>query len=140
MAKTRNTLAAPVFKRVTASTNNENDRGYHHCFEQRDDITLTFDVETDASVTTINFVLWDLEDSVNPKVRHYEDSPVNTGKAKITIKHPSDEHLGPGPYCAALTASSSAASSSTSSAGGKIVGNALYYYETWEDIRDCRYH
>ena len=66
------------------------------------------------------------------------DGPVQNGKAKIEISHHLDYHLGPGPYCATLTASTTA--SDASKGGEKIVPNAIYYYETWKEVRNCKYH
>jgi hypothetical protein len=134
---------ASVFKKVVASTNNDKDSGHHHCFEQNDDAILTFKVDTDPSVDNINFVLWDLQNPINPTAAEPPtDWPVQNGHVEITIGpdplrglgHPF--HLGPGPYCAALTASSSTARSASA---GKIVGNALYYYETKKDGHNCKY-
>lgn len=135
MDKRRNTSTASVFKSVTASTNNPNDKNYHHYFEQDDQWTLTFEVTTDPSVKNIYFVLWNLNDPVNPGVAEpVQDVSVNNGKATIEI---SDKHfhLGPGPYCATLTALSPAATSAASKGGREIVGNAVYYYDTWKDSR-----
>ena len=42
-------------------------------------------------------------------------------------------HLGPGPYCATLTASSPATASAGSKGARKIAGSAVYYYDTWKD-------
>lgn len=139
MSKAQHSLTSPVAITVEASTDNQNDQGYHHCFEQRDDATLTFNVKTDFSVTTIHFVLWKLHDPVNPEIVKSIDSSVQKGRATITISHPLDEHLGPGPYCATLTVSSSAAASDTSGSAGKMVGETVYYYETWTGSRDCKY-
>lgn len=136
MAKRPNTAADTVFKSVTASTNNENDRNYYHYFEQKSGITLTFEVEINSpSVDSIYFVLWNLNDPVNPVVAEpVQDVCVVDGKAKIEI---SDEHfhLGPGPYCATLTALSPAVASTASKGFRQIVGNAVYYYDTWKDSR-----
>lgn len=128
MTKTQNAPAAPVSIRVTASTDNENDEGYQHCFEQKEDATLFFEVYTKAPVETIHFVLWNMHNPVKPRlVESCPDCPIQNGHATITVKHPLDEHLGPGPYCATLTAASS------SEGAGKIVANAVYYYDTWKD-------
>lgn len=146
MAKTQNTSTV-VSITVTASTDNPHDKGYHHCFEQKPDAILTIEVDTDPSVDTINFVLWDLQDPTNPTVAEPStDWDVDDqGHVEITIGpdplrgpgHPF--HLGPGPYCAALTASSFTAASAASKSAGTTVGNALYYYRTWKGSRDCKY-
>jgi hypothetical protein len=143
MTKPQDTLTSLVSTTITASTDNPHDQGYHHCFEQKHDAILTFEVNTDPSVDNINFVLWDINDPVNPSIAEPpSDWHVQNGQVKITIgpdpiRSRLPFHLGPGPYCAALAASSSAAASDTSKSAGKIVGNALYYYETWK--RNCKY-
>jgi hypothetical protein len=139
MTTPQNTSADQATIRVTASTDNPNDQGYHHCFEQKDDATLVFELDTDPSVDTINFVLWKLHDPANPKIAKSMDPPVQNGHATITLSHHLDEHLGPGPYCATLTASSPTAASAASMGARKIVGNTVYYYETWKGSRDCKY-
>jgi hypothetical protein len=137
MDKPRNTLTYQVPIKVTASTDNDNDRGYNHFFEQRNDITLTFKVETDPSVGSIHFVLWNLSDPVNPTTAEpATDWTVQNGEVTITIPPHPDFHLGPGPYCATLTASSSTATAATSKSAENIVGNAIYYYDTWKDSRN----
>lgn len=134
MAKPRNTSAASVFKRVTASTNNPKDKGYHHYFQQKSGFTLTFEVDTDRSVDSINFVLWNLYDPVNPDIAEPPKNwPVKNGHATIKIGPHYPMHLGPGPYCATLTASSPTAAASKGAR--KIVGNAIYYYDTWKGSR-----
>ncbi len=128
---------APTISITNVWTSNPHDEKYHHCFEQDNSRYLYFDVKTDLSVDTINFALWNLNDPVNPYMAEPStDWPVKNGHVKITIGPDLHVHLGPGPYCAALTASSSTAASKDSR---KIVGNALYYYETWKDSRDCKY-
>jgi hypothetical protein len=145
MTTPQNTVTSPVPITVTASTSNGNDTGYQHCFEQNDDATLTFDVKTDLSIKTIHFVLWKLHDPDKPKKVKSVDCSVHDGQVTITISDPHPvgespfEHLGPGPYCATLAASTSIALSDTSRSAGTIVGETVYYYETWRDNRDCRY-
>lgn len=141
MAKPRKLLPPPIFKNVTASTDNKNDRGYYHCFEQKSGITLTFEVDvTDPSVDKIYFVLWNLYDPVNPVIAEPpKDWPVKKGHAKITIGPHYPMHLGPGPYCATLTATSPTAAAADSAGGRKIVGNNVYYYDTWKDYRPYRW-
>ena len=129
MAKSQNTSADPICINVTASTDNKNDEGYQHCFEQKKTSKLTFVVTINRPVDNINFVLWDIHDPVKPYVEKSGDYSGKSGKVEITIGPDPDIHLGPGPYCAALTASNSAAASDKGA--GEIVGNALYYYETW---------
>ncbi len=136
MAKRQNTAADTVFKSVTASTNNDNDKNYHHYFEQDETYKLTFEVEIDSpSVDNIHFVLWNLNDPVNPKMVKSIDRPVEDGHATITVGPHLDEHLGPGPYCAALTASSLITPPASHEGGVKIVDDAVYYYDTWKDNR-----
>jgi hypothetical protein len=139
MTTPQNTMTSPVPITVTASTDNPHDTGYHHCFEQRDDATLTFNVEIDdSSVKTIHFVLWALKDPANPKMVESTDFSVVNGQVTIQVSHHHSEgHLGPGPYCAALTASTTAVGDSSSA--GTIVGETVYYYETWEGTRNCKY-
>jgi hypothetical protein len=138
MGKPESAVASTVSIAVEAFTNNPKDNGFHHCFEQKDDATLTFRVSTDVSVKTIHFVLWKLHDPVNPGIATSVDSSVRNGRATITISHPNDEHLGPGPYCATLTASSSAAAPGASASAETIVGETVYYYETWTGSRNCK--
>jgi hypothetical protein len=129
MTTPQNTSADPVAIRVTASTDNSNDSGYNHSFEQKHGVTLTFAVKTDPSVDSIYFVLWSLYNPGNPEL--VESQPavrVKNGEATIVIGPDPHLHLGPGPYCATLTASSPAAAST---GGRKIVDHAIYYYETW---------
>lgn len=141
MTKSQNTLTSPVSITVEASTDNQNDKGYHHCFEQDNTRILTFEVDTDLSVDNIYFVLWNIHDPVkNPHIAEPpKDWAVKNGHVTIKIGPDHPVHLGPGPYCATLTASSPSASSDTSNSARKIVGNALYYYETWKGSRDCKY-
>jgi len=140
MSKTRNASGNLVDITVDASTDNPKDKGYHHYFEQQGEkknpVILTFEVDTDPSVDSIHFVLWNLNDPVNPYVARSGDYCVdNDGHVAITIVDRPDEHLGPGPYCATLTATSSTAASAASEGGREIVGNAIYYYDTWKDSR-----
>lgn len=144
MAKSRNTSAVPV-SITKAWTSNPHDKNHYHCFEQDNSQYLYFEVDiTDLSIDTIHFVLWNIHDPINPYVAELMDLFVQHEHIIITI--PPDPlqplqplHLGPGPYCATLTASSPSASSDTSKSARKIVGNALYYYETWKGSRDCKY-
>jgi hypothetical protein len=148
MAAPQNILTSPVSITVKASTNNENDKGHHHCFEQDNTYILTFDVKTDPSVDTINFVLWNIKNPLKPTVAEpATDWPVDED-GHVTIVVGPDPlrgamtaplHLGPGPYCATLTASSSTATEAVTKSVGKVVGNALYYYETRESGKDCKY-
>ena len=146
MTKPQNALALSAAITVTASTNNDHDRGHHHCFEQKHDAILTFEVDIDPPVDNINFVLWNLKDPANPCMAEpATDWPVQDGHVTIAIGPDplhvdpfiAPLHLGPGPYCATLTASSSAAASATTQSAGKVVGNAIYYYETRISGRDC---
>lgn len=142
MTTPQNTSAASVFKKVTAYTDNDNDKGYHHCFEQNNKSTLTFELEIDSpSVDNINFVLWNIHNPVDhPYIAESGDYPVDHGKVIITVGPDNRPmHLGPGPYCATLTASSPTAASAASKGARKIVDYAIYYYETWDKNRDCKY-
>ena len=47
-------LPPSVSIRVTASSDNENDEGYQHCFEQKKGVTLTFEVYTKSPVDSIH--------------------------------------------------------------------------------------
>jgi hypothetical protein len=142
MTTPQNDAAPPVLIRVIASTDNENDEGYQHSFEQKGDSTLIFEVYTKPPVETIYFVLWNIHNPAKPYIAEPpRDWPVQNGHVTITIGrdlnlhlalHP---HLGPGPYCAMLTASSSTDASAASVGGRKIVGTAIYYYDTWKDRR-----
>ena len=126
--------ANPVSITVTASTKNPNDTDRHHCFEQDEKWIITFKmVVTDRSVNSIYFVLWNLQDPVHPKfVEEHPDVSVDeNGVATIDIG-PDRPHLGPGPYCATLTASSPDTAPAASKGARKIVGNAVYYYDTWK--------
>lgn len=136
MSKPRNVSGDPVDITVDASTDNPKDKGYHHYFEQNESYTLTFEVEIDSlSVDNIYFVLWNLNDPVNPEpVEIQPDVPVEEGEATITVG-PHFVHLGPGPYCATLAASSPDTAPAASKDARKIVGNAAYYYDTWKDSR-----
>jgi hypothetical protein len=136
MSKPRNASDDPVDITVDASTDNPKDKGYHHYFEQDESYKLTFEVEIDSLlVDSINFVLWNLNDPVNPGLVELQpDVSVKEGKATITVG-PHFVHLGPGPYCATLTASSPTAASSASKGARKNVGYAIYYYDTWKDSR-----
>src|ERR1700743_315596 len=127
MGKSKNTSAAAVFKKVTASTNNPNDNNYYHYFEQKSGIILTFDVYTDPSVDNIYFVLWNLNDPVNPEIAEPpRNCVVKNGHVEIKIGPHFPMHLGPGPYCATLTASRPTTASAASKGARKIVGDAIY--------------
>jgi hypothetical protein len=148
MTKSQNILTSPVSITVKASTNNGNDKGHHHCFEQDNTRILTFEVETDPSVDSINFVLWNLNDPLKPTMAEpptdwpvQEDGHVTivVGPDILPPPYAFPLHLGPGPYCATLTASGSTAASAASENAGKVVGNALYYYETKKRGQDCKY-
>jgi hypothetical protein len=147
MTKPQDIPTSPVSITVTAKTNNDNDKDHHHCFEQKPDAILTFEVETDPSIDTINFVLWNLHYPDKPVIAEPSaDWPVQNGQVTITIgpdpirsRLISPMHLGPGPYCAALTASNSATFSAASASTGRIAGNAIHYYETWSGNRNCKY-
>jgi hypothetical protein len=139
MATPKNASAEPVPTTVIAFTNNPKDRGYYHCFEQKQDITLTLMVGTDPSVDSIYFVLWNLHDPANPTMAEPAmNVSVKNGVAKIEIKD-IHFHLGPGPYCATLTTSSPAAGAADSRGGRKIFDNAIYYYDTWVGTRPYRW-
>src|SRR5215469_8699819 len=115
MTKPQNASAEPVAIRVIASTDNENDQGYQHSFEQKKDTTLIFEVYTKPPVEIIHFVLWNIHNPAKPYIAEPpKDWLVKNGHVTIAIGpdpnldldlHP---HLGPGPYCATLTASSPA--------------------------------
>jgi len=51
---------------ITAYTDYDKARGYNHCFYQRNESNLFFDVKTAATAKTVNFVLWNIKDPVNP--------------------------------------------------------------------------
>src|ERR1051325_584932 len=135
MDKPQNASADPVSIRVTASSDNENDEGYQHCFEQNPKATLTFEVYIKPPVDSIQFVLWRMHDPSKPRLAEPpRDYSGKSGHVTIMIGpdtnldldlHP---HLGPGPYCVTLTASSA-----DSKDARKIVGNAIYYYDTWKE-------
>ncbi len=140
MTKSQNASALSGSITVTASTDNRNDEGYQHYFEQQDEkkspVILTFEVDTDPSVDSINFVLWNLKNPAKPYSVESGDYCVdNDGHATIRIGGHPDFHLGPGPYCATLTATSSTAASAASEGTQKIIGNAIYYYDTWKGTR-----
>jgi hypothetical protein len=142
--------ALPAAMSVTVSSDYAGDSGYHHCFRQRRETSLTFETYTDSSAETVNFVLWSIEDLSNPVIAEPStDWPVKNGYVKIVVAgdqagHPriAPPHLGPGPYMATLTASTSAGASADASAKKKkTVGNAAYYYQTWVNSpNDCDYH
>jgi hypothetical protein len=128
MAKPENAPAPQVDITVKAYTKNPKDEGYYHSFEQNETFSLTFEVKIDPPVDSINFVVWNIYDPANPKVAvPSTDYSGKSGKVIITIG-PHFIHLGPGPYCATLTASNPTA---VSAGGRETVGNVLYYYETW---------
>jgi hypothetical protein len=136
MTTPQDTLTDPVSIKVTASTNNPKDKGYYHYFQQESGIILTFEVYTDPAVDSIYFVLWNLNDPVNPEIAEPpKDWNVTNGHVAIKIGPHFPMHLGPGPYCATLTASRPTASSAASKGAREIVGNAIYYYDTWKDSR-----
>src|ERR1700739_4079709 len=108
MAKPENTETFSAFQEVTAFTDNLNDNGFSYSFEQKNTSKLTFKVKTDPSVKTIYFVLWSLYNPAKPEAIERLPNVAVSDDGEATIEIGPDHprlHLGPGPYCASLTAS-----------------------------------
>jgi hypothetical protein len=78
-ANTTAFIAGPSINSVTAYTKDiGHDQNYHHCFYQDSRNDLYFEVKTDTSVSSVNFVLVNINDPKNPTVAEpAKDWPVN---------------------------------------------------------------